>query len=58
MKKKDFWFLSLVVLLIISLINGWNLYLRIAVAANALLVLYQVSSRISEHIKATKDGEK
>lgn len=37
--KNDFWFYSLCVLLIIACANGWNIFMRIAVTVNAVLVL-------------------
>ena len=43
MKKSNFWFLTLCALLVIAGVNGWNLPLRIAAAANALVVLMDVT---------------
>ena len=42
MKNSNFWFLTLCALLVIASVNGWNLFNRIAVAANALVVLMDV----------------
>lgn len=39
MQKNDFWFFSLIVLFIIACSVSWNIPLRIAVAANAIIVL-------------------
>ena len=46
MKKSNFWFLTLCTLLVIAGVNGWNLPLSIAVAANALVVLLDVVKQI------------
>lgn len=43
MKNSNFWFLTLCALLVIASVNGWNLPLRIAVVANALVVLLDVT---------------
>ena len=43
---KDFWFITLCVLLIIASVIGWNIPVRIAVAANAVLILADVVCRI------------
>ena len=43
MKKSSFWFLTLCALLVIAGVNGWNLPLRIAAVANALVVLMDVA---------------
>lgn len=40
--KRDFWVLSLIALWIIASVTGWDIYMRIAVAANAVLVLINV----------------
>ena len=41
--KKNFWFISLVALCIIGASTGWSLWIRIAVAANALVILFEVA---------------
>lgn len=46
MKKLNFWFLTLCALLAIASVNGWSLPLRIAVAANAAVVLLEVARKI------------
>ena len=51
MKKSNFWFLTLCALLIIAGVNGWSVPLRIAVAANALVVLIDVARRVWPLIK-------
>ena len=43
MLKKGFWFLSLCALLLIAGAKGWNTPLRIAVIANAVVVLLEVA---------------
>lgn len=42
MKKDDFWFISLCVLFIFGFVLNWNIYIRIAVIANAIVVLINV----------------
>lgn len=39
MVVKKFWFFSLCVLLLIAATNGWSVPIRVAVCANALVVL-------------------
>lgn len=51
MKKSNFWFLTLCALLVIASVNGWSLPLRVAVAANAVVVLMEVAGRIYEFKK-------
>lgn len=46
MKKNDFWFLTLCALLVIAGVNGWSTPLRIAAAANAVVVLIDVAKSI------------
>ena len=48
--KDNFWTLTLIALSIIAMATGWNIYLRIAVIANAILVLMNVGKKF----KATK----
>lgn len=43
MKKNDFWFLSLCALIVISANTGLNIPLRIALGANAIVVLIDVA---------------
>lgn len=43
MKISNFWFLTLCALLVIASVNGWSTPLRIATAANALVVLVDVA---------------
>lgn len=45
MKISNFLFLSLCVLLLIASVNGWNLPLRVAAIANAVMVLADVVRR-------------
>ena len=42
MKKSNFWFLTLCVFLMIAGVNGWSAWLRVAVIANAIVVLMDV----------------
>ena len=43
MKNSNFWFLTLCALLVIASVNGWSIPLRIAVVANALVILMDVA---------------
>ncbi len=43
MKYKNFWFVSLIALCIIANSTGWSIESRIAVAANAVVVLLEVA---------------
>lgn len=42
MAEKNFWFITLCALLIISAYTGLNIYLRIAIGANAVVILAEV----------------
>lgn len=44
--KRYFWFISLIALMIIGAISKWNIPVRIAVAANAVIVLINIFERI------------
>lgn len=46
MRKNDFWVISLIALIVISAVVGLNLPLRIALTANAVIVLIDVINRI------------
>lgn len=46
MRKNDFWVISLIALTVISAVVGLNLPLRIALTANAVIVLIDVINRI------------
>lgn len=46
MHKNDFWVISLIALIVISAVVGLNLPLRIALTANAVIVLIDVINRI------------
>lgn len=54
-RKNDFWFFSLVVLFVIACSTSWNMPLRIAVAANAIIVLIdcviQIKGRSNANVK-------
>lgn len=43
MVKNNFWLLTLCALLLIASATGWNLQIRVAVAANAVVVLLDVA---------------
>jgi hypothetical protein len=45
-KKSNFWFLTLCALLVIGSVNGWDVFLGIAVGSNAIVVLMEVVGRI------------
>ena len=55
MKKSNFWFLTLCALLVIASVNGWNPYLKIAAASNALVVLMDVARSAGALLKGTKE---
>lgn len=42
MGEKNFWFITLCALLIISAYTGLNIFLRIAIGANAVIILAEV----------------
>lgn len=42
MVKNDFWLLTLCALLLIASATGWSLPIRVAVAANAVVVIAEV----------------
>lgn len=46
MRKNDFWVISLVALIVLSTCIGLSLPLRIALTANAVIVLIDVINRI------------
>ena len=54
MKKSYFWFLTLCVFLMVAGVNGWSTWLRIAVAANALVVLLDVIKSARALLKNSK----
>lgn len=54
MVKSNFWFLSLCAFLVIATATEWSLPLRIAIAANALLVLIDVARGVKNLITSTK----
>ena len=54
MKKTDFWTLSLVALLILAVSAGWPPALKIAVIANALLVLGQTAQKARQLYQEAK----
>ena len=51
MKKFDFWFLSLITFLTISVAFGWNIWLKIIVIANSILVLVQTTYQLYQRRK-------
>lgn len=46
MKKSYFWYLTLCAFLVIAGVNGWSVWLRITVVANAIVVLMDVVKRV------------
>ena len=46
MKYSIFWYISLCALLTIATVSGWNVWYSIAVAVNAILVLFDVVKRV------------
>ena len=46
MKKSIFWYLTLCALLISASVNGWDVFLGIAVVSNAILVVMDVVEKI------------
>ena len=46
MKNSNFWFWTLIVLLVFGVAMQWPVYLRIAVIANSLIVLGSIPVRI------------
>lgn len=53
--NKNFWFVSLCALLIISTYTGLNIFLRIAIAANAVVILAEVIGDIRRFINGRKE---
>lgn len=51
MKKSIFWYLTLCAFLVIAGVNGWSAWLRVAVIANAIVVLLDVVRRVREIVK-------
>lgn len=45
MFKDNFWFVSLTALLVIASVIGWSIPVRVAVAANAVVILLDTSSQ-------------
>lgn len=45
---KKFWFVSLCALLVIASTVGWNIPIRIAVGANAIVILINIGKSIRE----------
>ena len=58
MKKIDFWFLTLCALLVIAGVYGWSLPLRIAVVANATVVLMGVTRSSRALFKTSEEVER
>ena len=46
MKKSIFWYLTLCTLLISASVNGWDVFLGIAVVSNAILVLMDIVEKL------------
>ena len=51
MKNNDFWVLTLILFVMIAVTFGWNLWLKIIVISNSVLVLIQVIYRIYKEVK-------
>lgn len=51
MKKIDFWFLSLIAFFAIAVAFGWNIWLKITVIANSILVLIQTTYQLYQRRK-------
>ena len=51
---KNFWMISLCALLIIASVIGWNIPIRIAVGANAVLILINVIYNLKGYINQQK----
>ena len=45
-KKSIFWYLTLCTLLISASVNGWDVFLGIAVVSNAIVVLMDVAEKL------------
>lgn len=56
MKNSIFWYLTLCALLVIASVNGWSIWYRIAVGANAVVVLLDVVRKTRAHFKGTKEA--
>lgn len=52
MRKNEYSFLSLTVLLLLGIVTHWPIMLRVAVIMNSLLVLWQVGARVKEMLHA------
>lgn len=46
MAKNNFWFISLCVFLLVSVYTGLNVYLRIAIGLNAVVILLDIIKQI------------
>lgn len=51
MKSNDFWVLTLIVFVMIAVAFGWNLWLKIIVISNSILVLIQVICKLYKEVK-------
>ena len=56
MKISDTWVYTLCALLAVASVIGWSLPLRIAVVANALVVLIGIVRRLWAHFKGSKEA--
>lgn len=54
MAKNNFWLLTLCALILIVGATGWNPALRIAAAANSVVVLLEVARKVVDLYKANK----
>lgn len=56
MKKDDYWFISLIALLVIAVCTGWSIWAAMAVIANSVLILLQVACRVYEIVRKDKEN--
>lgn len=57
MVKDNFWMISLCALLLIASATEWNLPIRVAVAANAVIILLEVARDAIAIHKANKEAK-
>lgn len=55
--NNDFWFISLCALLVISARVGLDIYMRIAIAANAVVVLADVARQVWRFVNGNKEAK-
>ncbi len=57
MVKNNFWFVTLCALLIASAYIGLNAFMRIAIGANAVVILIEVIAKIRRFNNGRKEAE-